>query len=155
EASTTSKTTKIQSPATLTIADGGTGEIGGASAQGVLFTGTTGTLVLDNSVAYAGQISGLTGSDAIDLVDVSYGAARTVTFLGNASAATLTVSVGSHLASIPLVGNYLSSTWHLASDGSGGTVVFDPPASNNWQTLKVGAGGWLTGIDIALDGTMV
>ena len=28
-------------------------------------------------------------------------------------------------------------------------------ANNAWQALKIGAGGWLTGIDIAPDGTMV
>src|SRR5205823_6069132 len=39
--------------------------------------------------------------------------------------------------------------------GNGGTVVVDPVPANNWQTLKVGAGGYLTGIDIAPDGTMV
>ncbi len=98
---------------------------------------------------------GLTGSDALDLVDVSYGVNTTATFLGNADGGILTVTDGTHTAHIALVGNYLSSTWTLSSDGNGGTVVVDPPASNNWQTLQVGAGGWLTGMDIAPDGTMV
>jgi photosystem II stability/assembly factor-like uncharacterized protein len=42
-----------------------------------------------------------------------------------------------------------------ASDGHGGTVVVDPLPANNWKELKIGAGGWLTGIDIAPDNTMV
>ena len=43
----------------------------------------------------------------------------------------------------------------MSSDGHGGTVVVDPVASNTWQTLDVGAGGFVRGIDIAPNGTMV
>ena len=119
------------------------------------FAGTTGTLILDDAVAFTGQVSGLPGSDALDLADVSYGANTTATFLGNTDGGTLTVTDGTHTANIALQGNYLSSSWTLSSDGNGGTIVVDPVSSNNWQTLDVGAGGWLTGIDIAPDGTMV
>ena len=76
-------------------------------------------------------------------------------FWATPTGGTLTVTDGTHTANIALLGNYLSSSWTLSSDGNGGTVVVDPVTSNNWQTLKVGAGGWLTGIDIAPDGTMV
>ena len=58
----------------VTVADGATVEIDGASAQSVTFAGTTGTLKLDDALAFTGQVSGLTGSDALDLADVSYGA---------------------------------------------------------------------------------
>ena len=161
--SSTALTVTVDTPASmtigsapaLTVADGATVEIDGASAQSVTFTGTTGTLKLDNSLAFTGQVSGLAGTDALDLADVSYGANTQATFLGNTNGGTLTVTDGTHTANIALVGNYLSSTWDLSSDGNGGTVVVDPVASNNWQTLKVGAGGWLTGMDIAPDGTMV
>ena len=139
----------------LTVTDGGIAEIDGASGQSVSFAGDTGTLKLDDAVAYTGQVSGLTASDAFDLADVSYGADTTVTFLGNTTGGTLTVSDGAHSANIDLVGNYLSSTWDLSSDGSGGTIVVDPVASSDWQTLKVGAGGFVDGIDIAPDGLMV
>ena len=50
----------------LTVAEGGFVEISGASAQAVTFTGTTGTLKLDNSLAFTGEIVGLAGEDAID-----------------------------------------------------------------------------------------
>jgi hypothetical protein len=46
-------------------------------------------------------------------------------------------------------------SWDLSSDGNGGTTVVDPVAANNWQELKIGAGGFLSGIDVAPDGTMV
>ena len=70
----------------VTVADGATVEIDGASAQSVTFAGTTGTLKIEHSLAFTGQVSGLTGSDALDLADVSYGANTTATFSGNAMA---------------------------------------------------------------------
>ena len=100
-------------------------------------------------MAFTGQVSGLAGSDALDLADVSYGANTTATFLGNTDGGTLTVTDGSQTANIALVGNYLSSNWDLSSDGNGGTIVVDPVSSNDWQTLDVGAGGYVSGIDVA------
>jgi len=139
----------------LTVADGATVEIDGASGQSVTFAGTTGTLKLDDALAFTGQVSGLAGSDALDLADVSYGANTTATFLGNANGGTLTVSDGTQTANIALVGNYLSSNWDLSGDGNGGTIVVDPTSTNTWQTLPIGAGGYITGIDIAPNDTTV
>jgi hypothetical protein len=139
----------------VTIAEGASAEIAGASAQAVTFTGTTGTLKLDQSLSFTGQISGLAGSDAIDLADVNYGVQTQVTYLGNTTGGTLTITDGVHTANIALQGDYLSSTWTLSSDGHGGTIVVDPVTSTNWQELKVGAGGFITGLDIAPDDTMV
>jgi hypothetical protein len=142
-------------PATLMIAGGAAAEIAGISAQSVDFAGTSGTLKLDDAVGFTGQVSGIAGSDALDLADVSYGANTTATFLGNATGGTLTVSDGTETANIDLAGNYLGSSWDLSSDGNGGTTVVDPVSSNAWQTLDVGAGGFVDGLDIAPDGTMV
>jgi 20S proteasome alpha/beta subunit len=139
----------------ITVAEGATYEINGVSGQSVTFTGTTGTLKLDDSLAFTGHISGLAGSDEIDLTDVSFGVQTQVTYLGNTNGGTLTITDGVHTANVALQGDYLASSWTLSSDGNGGTIVVDPVASNNWQTLKVGAGGYVTGIDIAPDGTMV
>ncbi len=146
-------TTSISTP--KIVATGGLVTFDGISAQGVTFEGTTGTLKLDEAVAFTGQVSGLAGSDALDLTDISYGPNTTATFLGDAIGGTLTVTDGTDTANITLQGNYLSSTWDLSSDGSGGTIVVDPVAANDWQTLKVGAGGYITGIDIAPDDTTV
>jgi len=77
------------------------------------------------------------------------------TYLGDLDDGILTINDGIHTANIHLQGNYLSSHWTLSSDGNGGTVVVDPVPINNWKPLKVGAGGWLVGMDIAPDGTMV
>ena len=127
----------------IRIANGATAEIRGPSAQSVTFAGSTGALKLDDATAFKGQISGLAGADAIDLANIGYGANTQATFLGNTTGGTLTVTDGSKTAKIALEGDYLSSTWTLSSDGKGGTIVVDPPASTNWQTLKVGGGGWV------------
>jgi 20S proteasome alpha/beta subunit len=145
----------VETAPPVTIAEGASAEIADASGQSVTFTGTTGTLKLDHSLAFTGQVVGLAGSDAIDLADVNYGVQTQVTFLGNATGGTLTITDGVHTANIALQGDYLSSTWTLSSDGNGGTMVVDPVAANNWQNLKVGSGGFVTGIDISNNGTKV
>ena len=139
----------------VTVANGATVEIDGASPQSVTFAGTTGTLKLQDAMLFTGVISGLAGADAIDLSGFAYGANVQATFLGDAFGGTLTVTDGAKTARIALSGNYLSSTWTLSSDGKGGTTVVDPTISTNWQTLDVGAGGFVRGLDIAPDGTMV
>jgi hypothetical protein len=115
----------VQSP--VVVSNGGAAEIEGASALPVTFAGSTGSLTLDNSLGYTGQVSGLSGSDSIDLADIAYGANTTASFSGNSLGGTLSISDGGHTANIALQGNYLSSGWTLSSDGNGGTVVVDPP----------------------------
>ena len=118
--------------APVTIADGGAAAIEGPSSQSVVFTGSSGTLTLDDAQGFTGQISGLSGADAIDLADISYGADTQVTFLGNAAGGTLTITDGTESAKIALVGDYLSSTWDLSSDGHGGVTVVDPVTNTSW-----------------------
>ncbi|WP_426442336.1 hypothetical protein [Bradyrhizobium genosp. P] len=142
-------------PTSIVVADGATVEINGPGTQSVSFSGADGTLKIDHSLRFTGQISALSGADALDLADLSYGANTTATFRGNTSGGTLSVSNGINTVNLSLQGNYLSSTWTVSSDGDGGTTVVDPVASTNWQELKIGAGGFVTGIDIAPDDTMV
>ena len=120
EAATATQRSSTAPP--VTVADGAAAEIDGASAQSVTFTDSTGTLMLDDALAFTGEVSGLAGSDAIDLADVSYGPNTTATFLGNTSGGTLTITNGTQTANIALEGDYLSSYWTVSSDGHGGTV---------------------------------
>ena len=153
--SATDAVTAIDPSQTISITAGADVEIDGGAQQSVDFTSTTGTLKIDNSIEFTGQVSGLSGSDTLDLADISYGPNTSVTLLGNMTGGTLTVSDGTRVANIALRGDYLSSSWTLSSDGSGGTNVVDPVATNNWQPINIGAGGYLTGMDIAPDDTMV
>ena len=115
----------------LTIANNATLELVGASNANVTFTGTTGTLKLDDSLGFAGQVSGLTAADALDLSDVRFGANTKATFSGNTSGGTLAVTDGSNIAHIALLGDYTHSGWTLSGDGSGGTTVVDPPLTGS------------------------
>jgi hypothetical protein len=128
----------------LTIANKGKLELIGASNANVTFTGTAGTLKLDNSLAFAGNVSGLIGADALDLYDVKYGANTKATFSGNSNGGTLAVTDGSHTAQIALLGDYTHSGWTLSGDGNGGTIVVDPPLSSS------GAGGTPVSQQVAL-----
>ena len=129
--STGSLPSALKAAPAITVGDGATTQIEGASAQSVTFTGTAGTVILDDAVAFTGQVSGLTGSDTLDLADVSYGSNTTATFSGNASGGTLTVTNGTETANIALVGDYLNSGWTLSNDGHGGTLVVDPPLAGS------------------------
>ena len=131
DASAQSSSLNVGPAQSVTVADGVTVEVSGASAQAVTFAGTTGTLKLDNATAFTGNVSGLTGSDTLDLANVSYGPNTTASFSGNATGGTLTVTDGSQSAHIALVGDYLTSGWTLSSDGQGGTAVVDPALSSS------------------------
>ena len=116
------------------VAAGATLDLAGAYSGSVSFSGSTGTLALDQSSLFTGTISNLTGngnlssSDQIDLKDISFGSGTTVSYAGNASGGTLTVTDAQNdTANLKLAGNYTNSTFTLSSDGNGGTTVVDPP----------------------------
>ena len=99
----------------------------GSSNDKVTFVGT-GTLKLDQSTAFAGQLVGFTGADVLDLTDITFGSGTTAKFTASGiGGGTLTVSDGTHTAKIALVGDYSLSTFTASSDGHGGTFVVDPP----------------------------
>ena len=122
------------------IAAGATLELtAGASPLGLItFNGSTGTLILDHSSTFGAHITGFTGtgalasSDVLDLKDIVFPSGAHETYSGNSSGGTLTIIDGDHdTASISLTGNYLSATFTLSNDGSGGTDVIDPPATQS------------------------
>ena len=141
--------------ADVTVASGATVDIAGPGTDAVTFLGSTGALVVKDSLEFEGQISGLSGADKIDLTDLSFNSSTEATFLGTATGGTLTITNGAQTEEIALTGDYLSSTWTVSSDGAGGTIVVDPVVSTNWQVMKVGAGGFVDGLDVDPDGTMV
>jgi hypothetical protein len=101
-----------------------------AFSQNVAFEGDYGELVLADSQAYSGAISGFAtnGSTSIDLEDIAFvGGSMTATYSGTAASGVLTVSNGTQSASVALGGDYLASTFAVLTDGHGGTIVVDPP----------------------------
>jgi hypothetical protein len=117
----------ISGSGTATIASG-TLELLAASSQNVTFSGTTGLLKLSQSQNYTGTIKGLThdAGTEIDLGDIAFNGNTKASYSGNASGGTLTVTDGSRSAAIKLTGDYTSSSWVIASDDHGGTIIHDP-----------------------------
>jgi hypothetical protein len=120
----------VSGAGTVKIA-GGVAHFAAAFSQNVAFTGSSGVLELNQSQAYAGQVSGFSkiGTTSLDLVDIPFGAATSASFSGTTASGVLTVTFGPHTAKITLIGNYTASTFTVSSDGHGGTSVIDPAAA--------------------------
>ena len=108
-------------------------DFGGVSSSHITFAGQSGTLQLDKSQSFTGQISGFGGADQIDLGDIAFDAsATTLGYSGNSgnSGGTLSVSDGTHTANLALLGNYMASSFATSSDGHGGTLITDAAQSS-------------------------
>jgi FecR protein/Carbohydrate binding domain len=129
--------TIVSGDAPITIVDA-TATISGSSAQTVDFAGPTGTLTLDQPSMFTGQIEGFTGtapnaahSDVIDLAGINYDSSH-FSESYNASTGVLAVSDGTHTADLTF--DNFTATFEFASDGNGGTDIFDPPAAGSNAT---------------------
>ncbi len=99
---------------------GATLQLDGSDSNNVVFSGATGELVLEDPSTFSGKIIGLSGSDTIDLTNISFGAdtrVSNVTYSKATNITTLTVTDGTNVDKIQLVGNYTGSTWTLSDDG--------------------------------------
>jgi len=105
----------------------------------VTFAGATGELILKDPAGFTGTISGLTGntvastSDQIDLTNINSASSPHLSsppsYNPIANVTTLVVTDGTNTDTLKLAGDYTGSTWNFSPDGSGGTIVFDPPAA--------------------------
>ncbi len=122
--------------AAATIGAGATLELGVANSASVTFSSSTGMLKLDNLTAFTGVIHNFTGdgtlagSDQIDLKGINFGAVS-----DSYSNGVLTVTDGTHTTTLDFSGSYTLANFKFANDGSGGTIVYDPPAPGQPQTL--------------------
>jgi hypothetical protein len=100
-------------------------EVATPDSGNVTFTGTGGTLALDQPATFTGAVAGLGAQNGIDLTRIAFGAATTLGYAANAggTGGILSVSDGAHAASIALLGNYMASTFVTAADGHGGTLI--------------------------------
>jgi hypothetical protein len=117
------------------ITPGATLTVNGASNEVYGFTGATGTLVLNQPQNFTGQIEGFTGtapnaahSDVVDLAGINYDSGH-FSDSYNASTGVLTVSDGTDSANLTF--DNFNATFEFASDGNGGTDIFDPPVSGS------------------------
>jgi hypothetical protein len=109
----------------------------GPSSENVSFaSGATGELVLLDSAAFSGTITGFTGvssaiSDKLDLQDINFSSNQ---FANSYANGVLTVTDGTHTANITLVGSYTLADFSFGPDGHGGTLVTDPPVGLDQST---------------------
>jgi Tryptophan-rich Synechocystis species C-terminal domain len=124
----TSGSGSVVGAGSLVIGAGAGVELTGAYSGAITFASASGTLTIDHSASFSGTIAGqLATGDKIDLADITAGANATIAYSGNNSPGTLTVSDGTHTASMALLGNYSLANFTASSDGHGGTSVIDPP----------------------------
>ena len=113
---------------TFTIHKDSTLEVGSVAAhQVVAFSGSNAELVLDAAASFKATLLGFDTNDELDLKH--FGAATTISYAGNASGGTLTVTDGAEVAKIALLGQYAAAGFHTASDGHGGTLITYAPAA--------------------------
>jgi serralysin len=111
-----------------TIGTGATLELSTADSASITFSGATGMLKLDSLTAFTGVVGNFTGngslsgSDQIDLKGINFNSVR-----DSYSNGVLTVSDGTNTATLDFDGTYVLENFKFASDGSGGTIIYDPP----------------------------
>jgi hypothetical protein len=105
--------------------------ISGAAAAGqtISFSSSTGDLVLANLPGFGAKIAGMTGTgQQVDLVGFAYSSAtESASWSQGTGSGTLTVHDGAQVATLSLIGTYVTSNFVLSTDGHGGTFVVDPP----------------------------
>ncbi|TMJ84756.1 MAG: hypothetical protein E6G79_09140 [Alphaproteobacteria bacterium] len=103
----------------------GTIDFEASSTANVVFgSAAAGTLKLGDAFHFNGTIFGFTGSDTIDLADLS-SATASLSYSENPAGGggTLTISDGSHSLELSLVGAYSADNFSLVADHAKGTVV--------------------------------
>ncbi len=100
-------------------------EFGGQAGNSILLSASaTGVIVFDHSSEFSGSISGMNFDDTLDLRDVEFGSATSLSYVDDGTGGgMLTVSDGSHSVQLHLLGHYQSSDFVLGSDGLGGSTI--------------------------------
>lgn len=100
----------------------------GGAIENVTFGSTFGGLILDEGSSLTGSISGWQSVGSIDLAGIHFDeGTTTLAYAANSdhSGGVLTVSDGSHTIALSLLGQYTAADFAIASDGHGGTSVYN------------------------------
>ena len=113
-------------------------EVGGAFGENVtLDADANATLKIDHAADFSGTVVGFDANDALDLADLAFGSNTTLGYAANSSntGGTLTVSDGTSMANIALLGQYAAASFVMSADGFGGTLIHDLPPATQTQML--------------------
>jgi autotransporter passenger strand-loop-strand repeat protein len=136
----------LESAATIDFS--GTLEVSsGGTVDSVVF-GSGGILQIDSVLpaAFGGTISNFHSGDEIDLrglaFDPTSGGTLSWTQLtsGATASGTLTVKEGTSSKTLTLVGSYSLGNFSVTSDGSGGTLIEDPPVVTSGGSVATSTG---------------
>ncbi|HEX3945322.1 MAG TPA: Ig-like domain-containing protein, partial [Rhizomicrobium sp.] len=103
----------------------------------ITFSKTTGTLSLDQPATFTGKVSGFNSQNTIDLPGIAFGAQTTLGYSPNSNniGGTLSVTNGTQGANIALLGSYMASSFVMAGDSHGGTMILADATPSASQTL--------------------
>jgi fibronectin-binding autotransporter adhesin len=109
------------------VINAGTLDFASSFSENVTFSGSTGQLELAKSQAFAfkGTVTGFSksGGTSLDLRDIGFVSPGEATYIsGSKTGGVLTVTDGTHTATITLAGNY-ANTFVASSDGKGGVII--------------------------------
>jgi len=114
---------------TTTIKDGGTIEFGGAANTDVSFAqGAHGTLVIDQAMAFKGDVSGFAAGDSFDFTGINFAGAK-LKYMPDATdphgGGFLRVQDASNsvVAKIAMTGDFTTANFTAADDGHGHLLV--------------------------------
>ncbi|WFU04858.1 VCBS domain-containing protein (plasmid) [Rhizobium sp. CB3171] len=123
-------------------------EIGGSFSQAItLSTDAQATITIDHAAAFTGTIAGLDGNDTLRFGDIS-AATASFSYAENAAktGGVLTVTDGTHTASIGLTGDYSAGDFSLGHDGDYAEIDFGHLyGTEGNDTLTSGGGYTMTG----------
>ena len=119
------------------IANGTVLEVNTPDTGEVTFSGTTGTLWLDQPSTFAGTVAGFDGRDVIDLPGIAFGTDTTLGYSPERQRHRRYTDDrgGCPSTKIALLGNYMASSFALESDNHGGTMVVTEVAQVANQSL--------------------
>ena len=127
----------VSGTGTATVQGAGSIEFGSTTTSNITFAGADGTVTFDAASTLTGKLSitGFTLGDTLDLADIKYGSSGpSLAF----SKGVLTVSDGTDVAKLNMVGNFTLASFKAAPDGSGGTLITDPPVGGAPATSPPG-----------------
>jgi hypothetical protein len=146
----------VSGTGSATVTGNGILELNTAFAENISFAaGATGALKLDGA-SFTGTVHGFGVSDVIDFANITFGSGTTFHYTPNPSntGGTLTVTDGTHSATVGFFGHYSAADFQDGSDANGGTLIgyavpihwangvsSDFGTASNWTPLDIPGSG--------------